>query len=107
MPPDKTTFNIPKEPAKRRVWVCASLKLKGKSLRQLAELEGVSPQAMGNALMAPSYRLETVIAEALGLDPRKLFPERYDDAGNRIVIVRKPNRTTARQARNVNPAEAV
>jgi len=88
------------------VWVVGQLRLRGTSLRRLAGEAGVSQQAMSHALTAPSSYLEAVIAEALGLTPRQLFPERFDDAGNRLHWTREPQRTTRRRAGNVQSGEA-
>lgn len=91
---EQTTSDIPKNPAVRRVWVCGQLRLRGTSLRALALKEGVTPQAMSAALAAPNKHLEPVIAGALGLTPERLFPERFDAVGNRVVQTRLPQRST-------------
>ncbi|MBC7908371.1 MAG: helix-turn-helix domain-containing protein [Rhodospirillaceae bacterium] len=78
----------------RRVWICAQLRIKGNSLRKLAQREGVSHQAMSAALMTPNVHLEPVVAGALGLTPQQLFPERFDHTGNRICRTRVPQRST-------------
>lgn len=88
------TSDVPKNPAVRRVWICGQLRLRGTSLRALALAEGVTHQAMSAALVAPNVHLEPVIADALGLLPDQLFPERFDDRGNRVVRTCNRQRTT-------------
>lgn len=103
MPFAIATNDVPKNPAVRRVWVCGQLRLKATSLRALAEIEGVTHQAMSAALVAPNAHLEPVIAGALGLTPVQLFPERFDAMGKRIVQTRSQQRSTgARRAKVEN-----
>ena len=101
-----TSNLIPKNPAERRGWIVWQLRLKGTSLRRLAAEHGVSQQAMSHALTASSSHLETVIAEALGLRPEQLFPERFDDRGNRLTWTRDQQRSTRRMVRNVEEEQA-
>lgn len=93
-----TSTDIPKEPAIRRAWVSFQLRRRGLSVRQLAFREGVSPQALGHALMMPSASLERVLAKALGLKVQELFPERFDETGRRLFLTRSPNRSTRPRA---------
>lgn len=101
-----TSYQVPKNPAERRVWIWVQLRLRGASLRRLAAEHGVSQQAMSHALIAPSSHLEVVIAAALGLTPQQLFPERFDDRGNRLGWTRTQQRTTRAVARNVEEERA-
>lgn len=101
-----TTLNIPKNPAERRAWVCFQLRLRGKSLSKIARAEGVSQQAVSNALMTPSSRLEQAIAEALELTAQDLFPERFDPMGFRLSHTRPVQRTTRPASRNVEEEKA-
>jgi len=100
------TLNIPKNPAQRRVWICGELRLRGTSLRRLAQKEKVSHQAMSAALVTSSSHLQAVIAAALGLTPQQLFPEYFDRSGNRLNLTREPQRNTGRPGRNVESGEA-
>lgn len=95
------TLNVPINPAERRVWICAQLRMRGHSLRRLAKQEGVSHQAMSATLMSPNAHLEPVVAGALGLIPQQLFPERFDQHGNRLCKTRAPQRSTRPFADNV------
>ncbi len=101
-----STLDVPKNPVERRVWVCGQLRLRGTSLRQLGIKAGVSPQAMSAALLAPNRHLEHVIAEALGLTARQLFPERFTANGDRIHQTRPQQRTTKRLSPTVKTDEA-
>ena len=96
-----TTLDVPKNPAERRVWVCYQLRLRGDSLRAIARRIGVCQQAPSNALMNPSKDIEQAIAEAIGLTPEQLFPERFDATGKRLVRTRSPQRNTRPAGRNI------
>lgn len=79
--------DIPTSPHERALWVGAQLKMRGSSLSGLARDKGWAHQTVRFALHSPSYPQEKAIADALGLEVRDLFPERYRD-GNRIHSVR-------------------
>lgn len=98
-------MNIPKNPVERRAWVIYQLRCRGSSLSQIARQEGVSQQAVSNALMTPSYRLEIAIANAIGVTVEALFPERYDGA-YRLPYTRPDQRSTAAPRGNVQEGEA-
>lgn len=95
------TLKVPKNPAERRAWVCYQLRLRGDSLSAIARRIGVSHQAVSTALMSPSKDIEQAIAEAIGLTPEQLFPERFDSTGKRLVQTRPPQRTTRPAGRNI------
>lgn len=101
-----TSHQVPKNPAERRLWIWVNLRLRGTSLRRLAVENGVSQQAMSHALGNPSSHLETVIAEALGLTPQQLFPERFTEDGKRLGWTREPQRNTRPAGRNVEEEAA-
>lgn|SRR5690554_6721331 len=69
---------IPEEPSRRREWIKYQLKINGLSIASLAREHGVSRQAVSMALTNSNPRWEFVIAQALGLEPSELWPERYD-----------------------------
>jgi lambda repressor-like predicted transcriptional regulator len=94
MPLAITTERPPKNPAERRAWVHFKLRTRGETFASLGRKCGTSPQAIGNALMAPSARLEAIIAEAIGLTAEELFPERFDARGRRLHPVREAHRST-------------
>ena len=99
--------DILKHPAARRGWVAAQLRLRGTSFRAIANREGVSYQAVAQALAVPSERLERVLAKELSLRVQDLFPERYDRRGVRTCASRPrtANPTDGDSPRNVEDRE--
>ena len=91
-----SSMNIPKEPAERRVWILGQLRLRGSSLRKIADRLGVSHQSCSIALMAPSERIEIAIAEELDIPVQALFPDRFTPEGRRLPQSRPWNRSTGR-----------
>ncbi len=63
--------------------VLAALKKRGYSLTGLSVAAGYHPTAAGKALKRPWPALEAVIAEAIGLTPRDIWPQRHEAAGAR------------------------
>lgn len=88
------------DPRERAIWVKAQLELNFSNLTKLAKEAGVSRQAVASALVRPAAKLEGVIANALGVTPQELFPERFDDLGQRRH--RSKNDSSIRCGRNVN-----
>lgn len=78
---DTTTKRLFKHPKKRRAWVLYQVQLQGRSLAQIAEAAGVRRQVLYSAFLYPYPRIEKVIADAVGVRPQMLFPERYDADG--------------------------
>jgi Ner family transcriptional regulator len=99
-------MNTPKNPAERRAWIKYQLEMRGLSVRRLALREGVSQQAMSHALIGPSSHLQPVIAKAIGMAVQELFPEFYDEHGNRLGRTREKQRTTRNINCNVKNREA-
>lgn len=95
-----STLDIPTEPQNWRAWIVYQLRIRGSSLRKIADREGVVQQAVATAMLMPSYHLEQAIAKELGLKVQDLFPERFDVAGRRIGRIRTPNRISGHQPRN-------
>ena len=91
-----SSMNIPKEPSERRVWIVGQLRLRGSSLRKVADRLGVSHQSCSTALLAPSERIEIAIAEELGIPVQRLFPDRFSPEGRRLPQSRPWNRSTGR-----------
>lgn len=100
------TDDIPKEPAVRRAWVTYQLKIRGITLAAIGRDEGVSANAVANALLNPSSYLEEAIARRLDLTARQLFAERFNKAGERINQTKPRNRTSPAPAHNVHFAGA-
>lgn len=88
-----TATNATKKTSPGEDWhpaeVVAAMRVKGISLRQLALLNGYkSPNSLTTALRRPYPLAEALIAEALGIEARQIWPSRYDADG-------KPNRGTS------------
>lgn len=98
--------DIPMNPHDRRIWVCAELRRRGSSLTAIGRRLGVSQQAVSQALMIPSSRLEQAIADELGVAVQSLFPERFGADGRRLPNTRAPQRSTIQNPRNVEGEEA-
>lgn len=96
----------PSSPTARRAWVIYQLRLRGRSLTSLARENGVTAQAVSNALVLPSSHLEKVIAGALGLSVPALFPERFSPNGQRLTFTRAPERNMHGSGRNRRSAGA-
>lgn len=67
----------------RREWLKYQLKTRGFSLAQLARDHGVTRQTMAAAIVSPNRRCEQIIANALGLTPESIWPERYHSKGSK------------------------
>lgn len=59
----------------------AAIRKRGICLEQLSISNGLDPRACSLALIRPHFAAELVIAEFLGLSPRQIWPNRYDDDG--------------------------
>ncbi|KAA5604034.1 hypothetical protein F1188_17740 [Roseospira marina] len=95
MEPAPATQDMPINPVHRRDWIGYQLRLRNLSFRAIARQEGVSHQAVCAAARGSSSRpLQEALAAALGLTPQALFPELYDEAGQRLGSTRAPQRST-------------
>lgn len=61
----------------RAEWIKYQLRLRGYSLAALAREAGVGRHAPQYALRHPYPRMESLIAQKLGLHPAQVWPERY------------------------------
>jgi lambda repressor-like predicted transcriptional regulator len=98
--------DIPLDPTRRRVWIQGELRLMGSSLSAVAAALGVSRQAVGQALLMPSERIEQAIADVFGLPVSWLFPDRFGTNGQRLTQTRPANRNTARSGPRMSKAGA-
>lgn len=64
--------------------VIAALRKQGTSLRQLALMRGYAPRSLHKALSHPWKRAEEIIATALGVEPRTIWPSRFLPDGTRV-----------------------
>ena len=60
-----------------RADIVAELKKKRWSLRALSIASGFAPDPLNNALRTPYPKAERVIAEAIGVSPEAIWPQRY------------------------------
>jgi len=74
--------NIPSDPVTRRHWVNYRLRIIGKSFASIARDNQVSITAVRQAFEQPYPKMERIVAEAIGLKPQQLFPERYNRDGS-------------------------
>lgn len=78
---DTSLRAILSDPQKRRGWVIYQLTLQGRSLAAVAREHGVARTGLYKAFVHPYPLMEKRIADALGMTPQALFPERYDELG--------------------------
>lgn len=111
---DNTTKQLLCDPVKRRAWVKYQFQLQGRSMAQVAAEAGVTRECLYSAFKKTYPRMEKVIADALGLEPAELWPERYDSDGLPIYRMGRPKKsvltsrkdTTLRVTGNVDKKRA-
>lgn len=69
--------NIPDDLQQRREWIKFQLRLRGTTLSAIAREEGVSRQALRQALVHSYPKMERAIAAKLHMEPKDIWPERY------------------------------
>ncbi|WP_064540315.1 helix-turn-helix domain-containing protein [Buttiauxella ferragutiae] len=73
--------------------IIAGLRKKGTSLAALSRAAGLSSSTLANALTRPWPKGEFLIAEALGIHPSEIWPERYfredGEPFDRASLIRK------------------
>jgi Ner family transcriptional regulator len=79
----------------------AALEKRGLTLAKISRDAGYSSTAAGRALRTPWPALEEVIAEALDLEPKQIWPSRYDISG--IPKKYLPRRKNGRSGASVDP----
>lgn len=97
---DKTTKQLLRNPTKRRAWVKYQIHMRGTSMAQIAADAGVSRQALYQAFHKTYPRMEKVIAEALDMAPKELWPERYDADGLPHYRMGRPKKSTSKETQN-------
>ena len=60
-----------------RADIVAALKKQGWSVRSLSVAAGLSPNTLKGALTGPYLKGERIIAEAIGVQPETIWPNRY------------------------------
>ncbi|TPG61527.1 helix-turn-helix domain-containing protein [Ewingella americana] len=69
--------------------IIAGLRKKGTTLAALSRESGLASSTLANALSRPWPKGEKLIADALKVPPKEIWPSRYYDAGMDKVIERK------------------
>lgn len=77
--------------------VVAALHKKGTSLAALSRAMGLSSSTLANALERPWPKGEAIIAEAIGVTPDVIWPERYYKDGVLVDRGRLMRKRTGRQ----------
>lgn len=86
--PIPPTSPVPTDPFDRRSWFYTQLARHGLTTAKLAENLGCDRRMISQCLIAPkSERIETGMAEAIGLTVQALFPERHTHDGTRLYRV--------------------
>ena len=89
-----------KKPAPAIDWhradVVAALHKKGWSLRELSRQSGLSDGTLKSALDRPYKKAEGIIATALGMDPREIWPSRYAKRDFTPVLTPGPRTTSGK-----------
>lgn len=99
------THHTQKKPAPRdwhRADIKCALEKAGVSMRRLNVLHyGSATCALNHVFHRPYQKAERIIATALGLQPKEIWPSRYDANGNPLHA-RRGEHTTSAAARNVH-----
>lgn len=88
--PGMSKTDIPIDPAHRWEWIKYQLRTRGTSLAKLARELEVSDTAVKNVKRSAYPRMERAIANALGLRPADIWPERWHGDGAPVRL--RPNR---------------
>ncbi|WP_267330422.1 MULTISPECIES: helix-turn-helix domain-containing protein [unclassified Gilliamella] len=57
--------------------IIAAMKKKGTTLSALSRQSGYAPSTLANALVRPWTKGELIIANALGVEAKRIWPSRY------------------------------
>lgn len=87
------TFDIPLELNRRWEWIKFQLRVRGKTIADLAREIDLNERALRSAKHRAYPRVEREIAKALGLEPGQLWPERWNSDGTPRRL--RPNRAEA------------
>lgn len=61
-----------------RAYIIAALHSKGLSLAGLSREHGLAPRTLSNAFERHYPKAERIIANAIGMEPRQIWPSRYE-----------------------------
>jgi Ner family transcriptional regulator len=87
--------DIPQDSQGRRAWIRYQLEARGLSWAELGRRHGVKRNTVLAVFYNPYPRMERAIAEAIGVRPEQIWPERYDENG-------RPNRQVGRPKNSQN-----
>ncbi|WP_322521191.1 helix-turn-helix domain-containing protein [Guyparkeria halophila] len=90
---DSKTRRLLHDPAARRAWVKYQIHMQGRSMAAVADEAGVNRQTLYQAFQRTYPRMEKVIADAVGVEPAVLWPERYDEHGLPLYRMGRPKRS--------------
>lgn len=68
--------------------ILAAIRKEKGSLAALSRECGLSPSTLANALTRPWPKGEVIIADAIGVSPREIWPSRFIDYRGRVIIRR-------------------
>lgn len=74
-----------------RADVVAALKKNGWSVRALSMAHGLSPNTLKTALGMPYLKGEKIIADAIGITPQEIWPNRYETRNFQPLICKVAN----------------
>jgi Ner family transcriptional regulator len=97
---DNKTKQLLKDPVKRRKWIRYQVELQNRSLAQVADEANVSRQCLYKACNQSYPKMQAVIADALGLAPAVLWPERYDADGLPYYRLGRPKKSITKKTDN-------
>ncbi len=83
----------------------ARLEKRGTNLSRLAKQAGARPAAFAHVLRRPLATAERLIAEAIGVHPKIIWPSRYESNGRRKTPQPVNNYTPIHRASNQTEAE--
>lgn len=93
MTKNTSTLDIPKRPTERKQWILFQLKLRGSNFRALGRELGCSHQAVAQAAGGQTMmEIEAAIAAKIGVRHADLFPEHFDENGERVPLARSRQR---------------
>lgn len=75
---------VPAEPLARRAWIRLELAKRGYDLFSVSKKKANVHLTLRKAMSRGHSAGEQRIASALGIHPKKIWPERYDSRGRRI-----------------------
>lgn len=87
---DKPQKSIISDQSLLKAWVLYQLNIRGKSFASIARAKKVSRQCPAHAFKRTYPHMEKAIADAIGLNPKDLWPDRYDAKGTALYRMGRP-----------------